>query len=186
MDVIASDWSSDGRWIAFRGGNDLWIGSTSDHRTSFPFLRTTFNDHSPRFSPDSRWIAYVSDESGRSEVYVRSFAGRPAESETKIRISADGGDFPVWRRDGRELFFMSGNSKLYAANTEHLDQSGAVDPPSPLFAPCPDQLSAGLPLRNAPWSHPYDVSHDGQHFLVNCSLVAQARFAVIVNWAAVK
>lgn len=73
-----------------------------------PFLVTPFNERSPMFSPDGRWLAYVSDESGRDEIYVQSYP----ESSQKITVSSEGGTDPVWSKDGRELFYRSGDSLM--------------------------------------------------------------------------
>ena len=195
-----SDWSTDGQWVALHigsGTRGLYISSTSTPRKMFTFFRTTpytgnasaprnSSFGSPRFSPDGQWIAYTSNETGRYEVYLRPFHGGPADSEGKIRISTDGGDYPVWRRDGKELFFMSGDRRLYAAKTADLEKSGTAGAPARLFTTCPGERPVGLPLTGAAWDHPYDVSSDGQRFLINCSVDAQARFSVILNWAETK
>src|SRR3989449_11056669 len=97
------------RWP--KTGNDLWVLPLFGDRKPFPFLQTQFGEYPARFSPDGRWIAYVSNESGRNEVYVAPFQG-PGGSSTadgpgtpggKWQVSAAGGDWPRWRRDGKEI-----------------------------------------------------------------------------------
>jgi Tol biopolymer transport system component len=101
-----SDVSSDGRLLvstqSTEKGYDLAVTPLADPTKPTPFLATRFNEAQPRFSPDMRWIAYSSDESGQFEVYVRPY---PA-SDTQTRISIAGGMKPEWRRDGKELFYV--------------------------------------------------------------------------------
>ena len=177
------DWSRDGHWIALGrgvGGTGVWIDAVPTRNAPFAFLQTPFNDDSARFSPDGKWIAYVSNESGRPEVYVRPFAGKRA-GEAKVRVSTGGGDFPVWRGDGTELYFIAGDMKIHAAATGRLGSSGIVGPPTLLFTACPGQLPAFVPLQNSPWAWGYDVTPDGQRFVLVCRLDAQAKFEVILD-----
>jgi Tol biopolymer transport system component/tRNA A-37 threonylcarbamoyl transferase component Bud32 len=187
-EAYVTDWSRDGRWIALvRGGvasvDDIWVRSASTGQSPFAFLDTPFVESLPRFSPDSKWIAYVSNESGRDEVYARTFSGGPAAAGEKILISSNGADYPVWQRDGKELFFIGGDLKLYSVKTADFRRGAALQP-SILFTPCESTALAGLPMRATPWSFPYDVSPDGERFLVNCSTLAPGRFDVLLNWAA--
>src|SRR5438094_679399 len=108
-----SDWSRDGRWIALYGdtrsprSGSIKVAS-APRGPVLDFMESPFAVSSPRFSPDAKWIAYASNESGRYEIYVRPFAGRPAAaSDTKIQVSTTGGDYPVWQNDGKELFFLA-------------------------------------------------------------------------------
>ena len=100
------------------------------------FLRHSFR-RGARFSPDGKWLAYTSNESGRFEVYVRPFHGEPASAEGKIQISQNGGDFPVWRPGGGELYYMSDDRIIYAINTKDLGRTGTAPLPARLFPPCP-------------------------------------------------
>jgi Tol biopolymer transport system component len=185
-EAYISDWSRDGRWVALvRGGSDdlddIWVASAAGGQTPFAYLVTPFVESLPRFSPDSKWIAYVSNESGRYEVYVRPFSAGPAPTGDKILISSNGADFPVWQRDGKELFFILGDLKLYSVKTADFGR-GAAPQPSLLFTPCKSTALAGLPMRATSWLHPYDVSPDGQRFLINCSTLGPGRFDVLLNW----
>ena len=134
------DWSRDGKWISF-GGRDIWIASPSGDPKPFAFLATPFREGGGRFSPDGKWIAYTSDETGRVEVYVRRFSGEPA-TEGRIQVSKNGGEEPVWRSDGQELFYLSGNQNdvgVYAARTSDLNRTGGVAVPgTPLPRMPPD------------------------------------------------
>jgi dipeptidyl aminopeptidase/acylaminoacyl peptidase len=184
---VPSDWSRSGTWIAFTRPvtgrhNDLWISPLLGERKPFAFLATPFDENIPRFSPDEKWIAYISNESGRYEVYVRPFSGGPAAASGKIQISSNGGDYPAWQRDGRELFFIGGDLKLYSVKTADLGRPGIIPQPSALFTPCRDTGLAGLPMRGTPWVHPYDVSPDGERFLINCGTLSPGRFDVMLHW----
>jgi len=102
---VPDDWSLDGLFIVYQTLNsktkwDLWVLPMSGERQPFPFLQTDFNEQEAQFSPDGKWMAYTSDESGAPEVYVQTF---PA-SGGRWRVSTGGGSQPKWRRDGRELF----------------------------------------------------------------------------------
>jgi serine/threonine-protein kinase len=139
----------DGRSIVFADRGDIWSLPPSGEPTRL--VQSSFNDASPAVSPDGRWLAYWSDESGRPEVYVQAFSG-PAE---KRPVSTDGGTEPVWSRDGRELFFRSGDQMMVV---EVGRQSAlSTSRPRPLFAAT---FTAGDSYAN------YDVSPDGMHFVV--------------------
>jgi hypothetical protein len=164
-------WSSDGRRLLYREigaatAQDVWLYS-ADERSATPYLQGTANEWSASFSPDGRWVAYVSDESGRAEIYVRPFAG-----SGRTQVSIDGGTAPVWSRDGRELFFTKGDTlfavpvKLNPAFT-----SGAVQ-----------RLFSG-PYNFEEVTVNYDVSVDGQRFLVPRSRVDPPRqVELVLNW----
>ena len=184
--LLPEDWSHDGNWVSLASGgtteDDLWVLPTSGDQKPFAFLATPFIENSSRFSADGRWIAYTSNETGRFEVFVRPFAGRPSTPEGKIQVSTAGADFPVWRRDGGELFFIGSDLKLYAVQTSDFGQATTSPKPQALFTMCQDTVLAGLPMRTTPWDHPYDVSRDGQQFLINCLALNPGRFDVMLNW----
>jgi Tol biopolymer transport system component len=171
----ATDWSPDGRYLLLDWGEyeatDIWMMPLAAPEKRAPFVATPFNERNGRFSPDGRWVAYTSRESGRDEVYVAAFpAGRP-----KVRISASGGSLPRWRGDGRELFYLSADKKIAAAQVRAgVDRLEAGDV-LPLFAVELYQQSSGY--------YPYDVSRDGQRFLV-VDLVAtqRPRVVLLANW----
>src|SRR5439155_18590961 len=100
-----TDWSSDGRFLMYsvqdlKTGSDLWVLPLGGDRKSFAFLNTKFSETQGQFSPDGRWVAYQSDESGRQEIYVRPFPAAAGQWQ----ISTSGGIQARWRRDGKELY----------------------------------------------------------------------------------
>ena len=146
----------------------MWVLPLKGDRKPFPFIESPFFDLGSQFSPDGRLLAYNSNESGRSEVYVVPFPGPGG----KVRISTAGGDNARWRRDGKEIFFLAWNTLMAAevtANGSRFDV-GAV------------QRLFEVPMVNGYW--PYDVSPDGQRFLVNTLEEAVAPLTVVVNWPA--
>jgi Tol biopolymer transport system component len=165
-------WSPDGRSLLYRQigettGQDVWIHSIDDKRST-PFLQSAANEWSASFSPDGRWVTYTSDESGRAEVYVRPMAG-----SGQWQVSVDGGTAPVWSRDGREIFFGKGDT-LFAVSVTPGDSfgSGAVR-----------RLFSG-PYTFDEATVNYDVSPDGQHFIVPRSRVVSAprQLEVVLDW----
>lgn len=112
-----TSWSQDGRFIMYgegtpcdKTGLDLWIAPQFGDRKPYPYLQTQFNEVSGVYSPDGRWVAYASDESGRYEIYVQSFP----LSGAKFQVSTGGGTEPVWRKDGTELFYEASDQNLMA------------------------------------------------------------------------
>jgi Tol biopolymer transport system component len=173
---FATDWSPDGRYVLYhfsRQSLDLWVLPLFGERRPEPFLRTDFQEMSGRFSPDGRFVAYVSNESGRFEVYVQSF---PA-SGGKWQVSNGGGAAPRWRRDGRELFYLSADRKLMSVEVGGSADTFEAGVPKPLFETRVDSIT-GAPL--------YDVSADGQRFLINVPVEenAPASVTVVLNWTA--
>jgi Tol biopolymer transport system component/DNA-binding winged helix-turn-helix (wHTH) protein len=113
FDLYMYDWSRDGRYVAYCEMNpqtkiDVWILPVGDDAKPYPLLHTAFNEDSPQFSADVRWMAYVSDETGRNEVYV---AGIP-NAAAKWQISTQGGSIPRWSSDGKELFYVAADGHL--------------------------------------------------------------------------
>jgi hypothetical protein len=156
VDKWPTDWSSDGQFIAYtiefdpKTKMDIWIIPLLGDRKPVPFLQTEFNEQDARFSPDMQWIAYQSNESGRHEIYVRPFPGKGQDG--KWQISTNGGVSPAWRRDGKELFYVSlEDFKLTAVEVNGTGSIFEVGAIRPLF---------GISLAM------YDVTADGQRFLV--------------------
>jgi Tol biopolymer transport system component/predicted Ser/Thr protein kinase len=172
-----SSWSPDGKLLAFIDADPTMGASISvlpleGDRKPQLFLRTKTSVRNPEFSPDGRWLAYESNESGRLEVYVQPFPGPGAKSQ----ISTKGGEEPLWARNGRELFYRTGDKMM------------AVDiTTQPTFtAGSPRLLFAGRYEQGPNYTPGYDVSPDGQRFLmVKPSEQAQAaptQINVVLNW----
>jgi serine/threonine-protein kinase len=110
-------WSRDGRWLLVRtetgaaGNGDILAVSTSGDST-VPIATTPFSELEPAFSPDGKWVAYVSNQAGTNEVFVRPF---PATNGGQWQVSSGGGGSPVWSGDGKELFFLNAADRLIAA-----------------------------------------------------------------------
>jgi Tol biopolymer transport system component len=168
--------SRGGRLLAFvlsvPSGAELWTVPLEGRPTPARYLANGFNLAHPALSPDGRWMAYDSDESGRVEVYVQSF---PDPSLKRWKVSPQHGSEPIWTRDGRELVYRNGDSVMAVG----LDlQKGRIGQPGALFAgPYPD---------NPGWTRPrsYDVSRDGERFLMTRLPAGQPppRIAVVLNW----
>lgn len=129
------DWSRDGRYLLYRQigpqtSHDIFVLPTSGGRKPFPYLQTPAMENGGAFSPDGRWIAYASDESGRVEVYVESFPTHGG----KRQISPGGGSGPRWRADGKELYYYSLDGKLMAVSVTTGGETLATGTPTALFS----------------------------------------------------
>jgi Tol biopolymer transport system component len=156
--VFPDDWSRDGRWLVYvvvsERGFDVWMVNTEQQKTT-PLLTSAANEAQPRISPNGRWLAYASDETGTWEVYVRGFG----EMQGKWQISRGGGTQPVWRGDGRELYYVDLRGGLNAVT---------IGGDSTLLASTPQLLfQTTLPNVLAPFRTAYAVAPDGQRFLIN-------------------
>jgi Tol biopolymer transport system component len=166
--------SPSGNLVAFqrRGpgtGLDLFVRPLDPAESAQSYLRTTFTEVGPRFSPDGRWIAYVSDESGRYEVYARPYPPRPG----KWQVSIDGGEEGIWSRDGRELFYRNGSKWMVAAVTLHPEFTVGV--PRLLFEGPYVNVGGGS----------YDVTPDARRFLLLAPPADAApvtHLNVVLNW----
>jgi dipeptidyl aminopeptidase/acylaminoacyl peptidase len=181
LDKIPFDWSPDGRFVLFAAiapqtGPDLWLLPLFGDRKPFPFLQTPFAEIPAKFSPDGRWMAYGSNESGRFEVFVVPFPGPGG----KWQISVGGGNEPRWRRDGKELFYLGPDNRLMAAAVNGEGSAFEVGAVRSLFDTRP-----GSPAGGPSW-YSYDVSPDGQRFLVNvpAESTPAAPITLVVNWPA--
>jgi eukaryotic-like serine/threonine-protein kinase len=154
-------WSPDGRFIAFlmvspTTGEDIWLLPLAGDRKPTPLIQTPFNERQARISPDGRWLAYSSTESGAIAVYVTRFP----QPSGKWRVSTGGGEFPIWRRDGRELFYVASDGKLMAVPVNGAGAEFDSGAPAALFEPraaTNDDVGAGSF---------YDVAPD-RRFIIN-------------------
>ena len=163
-------WSPDGRVLAFNRGRDIWMLPMEGERTPEPFVDTPFIEKAAAFSPDGRWIAYTSDESGRNEVYVRAYPGPGG----KFTISTQGGREPLWSPDGRELFYRTEDNKVMVVPVKLTPE---------FIAGIPKMLFEGrFSLGPYPWW--YDITPDGQRFVMLQTVEEsrQMEIVVVLNW----
>jgi eukaryotic-like serine/threonine-protein kinase len=170
---IVSDWSSDGRLLLVSnnfGNADIQI---FDHveKTFRPLLSTQANEMNAVFSPDEKWIAYQSDETGDFEVYIRPLIGSSSR-----RLSSGGGAHPHWRADGKELFYMKPDGSMMSIDFQ-LNPTLQAKPAKFLFKMLMADIIQGTAC-------PYDVSPDGQRFLIIVPLSGPPSLTLIQNWPA--
>jgi dipeptidyl aminopeptidase/acylaminoacyl peptidase len=161
-------WSSDGRYILYTTQNpqtdyDLWALPLGGERKPIPIAVTPYVEYDARLSSDARWVAFESTETGQTEIYLQPFP----ETGPKQQIS-DGGRRPRWRRDGRELFYISDDGRLMAVSISPGNTRLEVGPPRALFALPPTQS--------------YEPSPDGQRFLTTAVVSEASPITIILNW----
>jgi Tol biopolymer transport system component len=176
--AIPNDWSSDGRFLVTTTNDpktrgDIWTVPLGGDRTPAPFANSSYDESSGQFSPDGRWIAYRSDESGRFEIYVQPFPG-PGE---KTRVSIDGGTEPRWRADGREIFYISPDAKMMAVPFQSSGPAPGIGKPVALFQTRKVRGGTGNAQQQ------YDVSRDGRFLInVNADESVASPIMLIMNW----
>jgi eukaryotic-like serine/threonine-protein kinase len=183
---LPRSWSRDGRFLLYELSDaktkktDLWVLPLGGDKKPFPFLQADFNNLEGLFSPDGRFVAYVSDESGRNEIYVRTFSAEAAaatlDAGGKWLVSTGGGVEPRWSRDGKELYYLAPEGKVMnveiATNPEF--RAGV---PKALFQTPPSAISTS----DSSW----DLTPDGKRFLFAVPTEqGAAPFTVVLNWRA--
>jgi Tol biopolymer transport system component/predicted Ser/Thr protein kinase len=190
QNLYATSWSRDGRFLLFyfspnpQTGSDLWVLPLEGDRKPVPLLVTPFNELYGVFSPDARWIAYTSNESGRYEVYVRPFlasgpSGAPALGEGKWQVSRDGGAMQKWTADGKQIIFSSTFTESLATGRMAVDVKANGS-----------SFEAGVPQRlfrapQVPSDFSWDVTGDGKRFLLAAPQgqpTGPVPITVILNW----
>ena len=178
-DHFAQAWSRDGKRLVFykidpTASRDLYILSVDGERNTEPLLKTPFNERAADISPDGKWIAYASNESGQDEVYVRPF---PDVDAGKWKISTDGGRVPAWSPDGRELFYNSGERMMRVSVQTEPDFAAGI----------PELLFKG-PYYYGNNMRGYDIAPDGQRFLMikepesSVETLGATQINVVLNW----
>ena len=167
------DWSRDGKYLLAGKDTEVWYLPFPDLQPR-PFLQAKWVFRNAQFSPDARWTAYASNQTGNWEVYVSPF---PIAS-SKWQVSRGGGQEPRWRRDGKELFYLSADGKMMAV-TVKTHSNFEAEPPISIF-----QTHMRQPIYSMD-AFSYDVTHDGQRFLINTKMDEPnpAPLSVILNWA---
>jgi len=175
IDKRPSSWSPDGKFLLYfaadpKTGLDLWTLPLTGDQKPVPFLRTAFNEMFGQFSPDGHWAAYQSAESGNNEIYAAPFPGPGG----KRQISAGGGIYPRWRRDGKEIFYIGADQRLMAAEVSLKGDTLEVGAVRPLFGPIYTAIAGYL----------YDVSADGQRILaaVPSTQSTSEPLTLVQNW----
>ncbi len=180
---VATDWSRDGNFVLFRStdpetNHDIWALPTGGDQKPFMVVQTNFQERDAQFSPDGKWIAYQSDESGRFEIYLQPFPGPGVKST----ISTNGGAQVRWRSDGKELFYIALDGRLMAvpmnlASGSSSGQTFEAGAPVPLFATRIGGAVQGTARQQ------YVVSPNGQRFLMNTVTDEDASpITVVLNW----
>jgi Tol biopolymer transport system component len=176
------DWSADERFIIYaqrveETRRDVWALPLFGDHQPYPLLNTQFDEREAQLSPDGRWLAYVSDESGGYEVYVQPFTAEGKLGGDRVRISTSGGNQPRFRRDGQELYYVATDGQMMAVP---LKTSGATferDTPKALF-------KTRMWRENNLALIDYDVTSDGQRFLIGTVIGEATPVSVILNWTA--
>jgi Tol biopolymer transport system component len=190
--IWPTSWSRDSRFLLYSReaarpeDSDIWVLPMAGDHAPRPFVQARARAYDGEFSPDGRWVAYTSEESGRGEVYVAPFRASsllttgpgPASAGAggRWQVSASGGRSPRWRRDGKEIFYLSQANQIMAAEVEEKGNSMIVRAARALFR-C-------TPVPSLPSSAPYDVSPDGQKFVINILSDDTQRLILLVNWTA--
>ena len=173
--IEPTDWSHDGRYVLVDkgtiGATDIWVVPLAAPDKAFALVASPTLDGNGQFSPDDRWVAYMSQQSGRFEVYVTAFPGGGA----RWQVSANSGAQPRWSADGQTLYFVSLGGQLMAASVDGKGSQFTVKDVKPLF---PVNLFVGPRI-----SAGYDVASDGKRFLINSAGEAERQRVVLVaNW----
>jgi Tol biopolymer transport system component len=169
--------TADGQTLVFQRSSpetsfDILTAPLNDPAKATPLLQTPAYEAGARPSPDGRWLVYVSNESGRNEVYVRPFGG----AERRWQISTDGGSQPVWNPNGREIFYRI-TDRMMAVDITTIGADVHLSVPRQLFAR-PYAYGAGITIAN------YDISKDGQRFIMVRDDATVGRLRVVLNWTA--
>jgi Tol biopolymer transport system component len=177
--MFAWDWSEDGRLVLYSAADPktrkihLWTVTVDDEKKREPITQTQFNELQPQVSPGGRWISYMSDESGRYEIYVRPFS-ESSQQGGKIKVSEGGGTEARWRRDGKELFYLSDQTKMMAVEVS-TTPSFKAGVPHPLFQ---TRIHRGSGFQ-------WDVSPDGKRFLFATVATEKSdAITIVTNWQA--
>jgi serine/threonine protein kinase len=175
-----TDWTADGKYIILQIHNqstkwDLAMMTVADGRVT-PLLRESANEKEGQVSPNGKWIAYSSDESGRPDLYITRFPSMTGRWQ--VSSTGGGGSQPRWRRDGREIFFLSADRKMMSAAIGESGNDLFLQSPQPLF-----QTRARYTGERS-----YDVSADGQRFLINDMVLDQpvSPIVMVLNWTAMR
>ena len=175
---IPCDWSADGRFILYKqldqttGASDLWVLPMSGDRAPFKVVHTQYDERDGQFSPDGKWVAYESNESGRPEIYIQPFPG----PGPKARVSINGGTQVRWRSNGKEMFYIAPDERLMVVGIDLTAGVAGVGTPVPLFT------TRLAPIRSISRQQ-YVVAPDGERFLISSVEESPTSpITLILNW----
>jgi serine/threonine protein kinase len=175
--LVTEDWSPDERFIAYMSAaseqnSGIWLLPLREEKEPLPLVQTPFNLDEPQFSPDGKWMAYVSAETGQFEVYIQSIEARGV----KLRVSTEGGGKPLWRGDGKELFYLASDGSMMAVE---IKEGESLEPGDPVRL-----FHTGIAAR--PNTDQYAVTADGRRFLIlkPSRATDAAPITVVLNWTA--
>jgi dipeptidyl aminopeptidase/acylaminoacyl peptidase len=175
---VLTDWASNGQLLySDESGDasaDIWMADFKLGSKAAPYIRAPRKQVSGRFSPDSQWVAYASDQSGQFEIYIQ----RAASNQARWQISNLGGTEPVWRANGKELFYLAPDGKLMAVEIRFRNDGLDFSIPKALF-------ESGLKTSTFASAGLLNVSGDGEHFLLNREVGGEppANVTIVLNWA---
>ena len=180
VSMYPASWSADGRRLVLgvvnqHSGDDVWVLDLDRESEPFPFLDSRFGERYPVFSPDGRWIAYASDESGHWEVFVRPYPGPGGRAQ----VSTDGGTEPLWSPDGTGLFYRA-DGKIWEAGVTESSGSLRVSSPTPLFDDQFERVTGANPDQRQ-----YDISPAGDVFAMirpDPRANEQRPLRVVIGW----
>jgi serine/threonine-protein kinase len=183
--IDESEWSTDGQWLVYRSGvvggkRDIYARATRGDTTRHTIAASSFDEYMPTLSPDGRWVAYVSVESGREEVWVRPF---PDAGRARWQISTSGGSEPAWSHSGRELFFVAASDSMVAVQVSTgADADFRTGQRNTLFS------RAALQIRHGAFHRSYAVAPDDHRFVmlqaVGTGDEAGDYLTIVLNWLA--
>jgi eukaryotic-like serine/threonine-protein kinase len=172
----ANDWTPDGKSLVYMNlisYPSLWVHDFSPGKSDYQLLKTSFAEAEAKFSPDGHWLSYTSEETGRSEVYVVPYPGLNG----KWQVSTNGGAQARWRKDGKELIFVSPEGKLMSAAVSAAAGTFKAETPKPLFE------SRIVTTTRDVWQ--YDMTPDAQKFIINSRMEhSQEPITLYANWPA--
>jgi dipeptidyl aminopeptidase/acylaminoacyl peptidase len=186
---LPTDWSPDGRFVTFMNTgfprfanetqSDVWLVDLADDRKLLPLLDTRFHEANAAFSPDGKWLAFTSNESGQSEVYVQAFrVDAPSVVGERYPVSKSGALALRWRRDGKELFYLAFDGRVHAVPVR-LSPKPEFGPATPLFTISTEARAAIHSVAG------FDVSADGQRFVIPVVAPTEGPSIVVIqNWEA--
>ncbi|HWC99479.1 MAG TPA: protein kinase [Candidatus Sulfopaludibacter sp.] len=164
-----TDWSPDGKYLLYWGNEDLWIVPVDGKDKPYAIAKNRFEKNAGSFSPDGKWVAYSSNESGRYEIYLIPF---PPLDGNRYTVSSQGGGSPAWRRDGKEIYFVAGDGRLTAVPVTIRGSDVQFGSAESLF-----------PVDSSDFNRAYEPSLNGQRFLIAVPAApGGAGVTVMLNW----